>query len=155
MSPEVAAKNKAWLEKRKAQREAQAAAKAGKEPKKFMQPKLEDVKAAVAQHVEDVKQAAAKQKKTSETITLRELKGSAKQKWPRIKGLADATAKELARVLEYGEQEPKILVELQEVWAKRARTRREAWLKGDSKSAKAARDRKSIPHGPQSASEGS
>lgn len=142
MSPEVAAKNKAWFEQRKAQREARAAAKAGKKPKKFLQPKLEDVKAAVAQHVEDVKPAAVKQEKTSGAITLRELKESAKQKWPRIRGLADATAEELARVLEDGEQDPKILVELQEAWAQRARTRREAWLKGDSKSAQAVRTKK-------------
>jgi len=142
MSPEVAAKNKAWLEKRKAQREAQAAAKAGKKPKQLIQPKPEDVKAAVAQHVEEVKQAAAKQKKTSGAITLRELKESAKQKWPQIRGLADATTVELARTLEHGEQEPQILVELQEAWAKRAMARRQAWLKGDSRSATAARDKR-------------
>jgi len=106
MSPEVAAKNKAWLEQRKAQREAQAAAK---KPKQFMQPKPENLKTVVMQHVEEVKQAVAKPKKTSEAITLRELKGSVKQKWPQIRGMADATAEELARALERGEQESQSL----------------------------------------------
>ncbi len=106
MNPEVAAKNKAWLEKRKAQREAQAAAK---KPKQFMQPKPEDMKTVVMQHVEDVKQAAAKQKQYSGAVTLGELKESAKQKWPQIRSMADATAEELARALERGEQESQSL----------------------------------------------
>ena len=139
---ELVEKNKVAIARIKAKREARAALKGGKKkekPQGFVQPKPADVKAAVAQHVEEIKQAEARQKKTLGGIALRELKGSVKQKWPQVKGLADAVADELARVLEHGEQEPQILVELQETWAKRARARREAWLKGDSKSAQAAR----------------
>ena len=139
---ELTEKNKAAIARIKAKREARTAVKAGKKnerSKGFVQPKPADVKAAVAQHVQEVKQAAAKQKKPVGAIARKELKDSVKQKWPKIRGLADATTVELARALEHGEQEPKILVELQETWAKRAKARREAWLKGDSKSAQAAR----------------
>ena len=143
MSPEVARKNAEWFARKKAQREARATAKAGKQSKKFVQPKPQDVKAAVAKHVEEVKQEVAKQQKATKPGILKELKGAVKAKWSQVNGLADATRSELTRILERGEKEPGILVELQETWAKRARARHEAWLKGDSPSAKATRERES------------
>ncbi len=71
-------------------------------------------------------------------ITLKERKRTIKERWPQIRGLADASVEELTWALEHGEQELKILAELQEAWAKRAKARREAWLKGNSQSAQAA-----------------
>jgi len=136
MSPEIAAKNKAWMEKHKAKREARTVAKAGKKPKKFVQPKPADVKAAVAKHVEDVKREAAKQSKVTGSV-----RAAVKERYPNIKGLADATRAEMDRVLNAHEGDS-IIAELQETWAKRTRARHEAWLKGDSASAKAARERK-------------
>lgn len=137
MSPETAAANARWFTKKKATREARATEKAGKKIKKFVQPKPEAVKAAVAKHVQDIKREAAKQKVTG-PVTLKELKCSVKAKWPQIKGLADATYEELTRLLQANEGDS-ILAELHETWAKRARARHDAWLNGDSASAKVAR----------------
>ncbi len=136
-SPEITKENAEWLAKKKAQREARAAVKAGKKSKGFVQPKPEAVKAAVKAHVKTLqKQAAAK--KTAVATTLRQLKDESKAKFPSIKGLADATRDELLRILQAAQGDSAV-AELQEMWKQRARARHEKWLKGDSKSAKIAR----------------
>ncbi len=60
-----------------------------------------------------------------------------KETWPEAKNLADARREELAALVERGDAE--LFKEHQELWAKRSKDRHEAWLKGDSKSAQAAR----------------
>jgi len=80
--------------------------------------------------------------KATGRVSFKELRRAVKAKWPQAKGLADATYEELCRVLDRGEKEPGVLVELQEAWAKRSRARHEAWLKGGSRSGKAARERR-------------
>ena len=69
--------------------------------------------------------------------TLQELKRQVKETWPEVKNLADAKRGELAALIERGDAE--LFKEYQEVWSKRSKDRREAWLRGDSKSAQAAR----------------
>ena len=69
--------------------------------------------------------------------TLQELKRQVKETWPEAKNLADAKREELAALIERGDAE--LFKEYQETWSKRSEERREAWLRGDSKSAQAAR----------------
>lgn len=70
-------------------------------------------------------------------MTLQALKIRVKETWPQVKYLADAKREELAALLERDDAEP--FQQSQETWAKRSRVRYESWLKGDSKSAQAAR----------------
>jgi len=60
-----------------------------------------------------------------------------KETWPAAKYIADAKRDELTALLERGDAE--LFKQYQETWAKRSKVRYEAWLKGDSKSAQAAR----------------
>lgn len=69
--------------------------------------------------------------------TLQELKRQVKETWPEAKNLADAKREELAALIDRGDAE--LFKEYQKVWSKRSEERREAWLRGDSKSAQAAR----------------
>jgi len=63
-----------------------------------------------------------------------------KETWPAAKYMADAKRDELAALIERGDAE--LFKQYQETWAKRSKVRYEAWLKGDSKSAQAARTKK-------------
>ena len=127
----VKTQNQAVAERVKARSEA---AKTGKKSKAFSQPKAEDVKAAVKAHIAELRKQARSEKKA----TIAQLKGQVLQRHPKTKGLADATREELEAVLS-GEAN---FDELLGIWAKRAKARRDAWLKGDSESAKAARVKK-------------
>ena len=69
--------------------------------------------------------------------TLQELKRQVKETWPEVKNLADAKQEELAALIEHGDAD--LFKEYQTTWSKRSEERREAWLRGDSKSAQAAR----------------
>ena len=64
-----------------------------------------------------------------------------KETWPKAKYLADAKRDELVALLERGDAE--LFKQYQETWAKRSRVRYEAWLRGNSKSAEAARAKSS------------
>ncbi len=72
--------------------------------------------------------------------TLQELKRQVKETWPEAKNLADAKREELTALVERGDAE--LFKEYREVWATRSKARRDAWLKGDSKSAEAFRAKK-------------
>lgn len=73
-------------------------------------------------------------------MTLQALKAEVKATWPEAKHMADAKREELTALLERGDAE--LFKQYQETWAKRAKARYDAWLKGDSKSAKAVRTKK-------------
>lgn len=140
MSPEVAKKNAEWFARKKTKREARAVVKAGKKAKKFVQPKPEDMKVAVKEHIKQVQREA---KRDPVAHTLHSLKQEIKQRWPKVKGLADAKREEMERMLNAHEGDS-IVAELQETWAQRSRARHEAWIKGESESAKSAREKMSV-----------
>ena len=74
-------------------------------------------------------------------VSLGALKARVKETWPKAKYLADAKRDELVALLERGDAE--LFTQYQETWAKRSRIRYEAWLRGNSKSAEAARAKSS------------
>ena len=146
-------KNREYLAKKKAKREAWAAARAGKR-KMATQSSVKDETAGSPQRKTGKIQPDAGAKPSRETVaevgqtapaanaaghvTLRELKGQIKERWPMIRGLADATKAELMDVRDRGTSEPLLLETMQALWERRAKERRERWLSGDSKSALAA-----------------
>ena len=86
------------------------------------------------------KQAAAVKQSPASKVpkpSLRDLKRQVKETWPEAKNLADARRKELAALIERGDAE--LFQEYQDLWAKRSKERHEVWLKGNSKSAQAAK----------------
>jgi len=147
MSPEVAKKNAEWFARKKAQREVLALRKAHKKvpPELLEQAGWQPSATPKARkRVVDVPATVrTRSVKATGRVSFKELKAAVKEKWPQVKGLADATYEELCRVLDRGEKEPGVLVELQEAWAKRSRARHEAWLKGHSASAKETLEKKS------------
>ncbi len=99
--------------------------KAGQQP---------STKAAVKNTVTDQKEGKASR---TPGPALQELKRQIKETWPAAKNLADAKREELVTLVERGDAE--LFKDYHATWAKRAKWRRDAWLKGDSKSAEAAR----------------
>jgi len=73
---------------------------------------------------------------TKPPVSLSALKARVKETWPEAKYMADAKRDELVTLLERGDVE--LFKQYQETWAKRSKVRYEAWLKGDSQSAKTA-----------------
>ncbi len=151
-------KNREYLAKKKAKREAQAAARAGK--KKTAQSGMKDKTAGPQQRKTENAKPADQAKPLHQTVTqadrvarsanatgrvtLCELKERIKERWPKIHGLADATKAELMDVLDKGASEPLFLDQMQTLWESRAKERRECWLRGDSKSAQAVRTKQNL-----------
>jgi len=136
---DLESKNREWLAKKRARREALIASR--KDPQAPV-PTVEAEGGMERRLESDAK--GSHTTPVTRCTTLKKRKQAVKEKWPQLRGLADATTEELVRALEHSEQEPQILVELQETWARRARARREAWLKGDSKSAQVVRAKREI-----------
>ncbi len=96
-----------------------------------------------AQVKKAVKQGPAKRKTPvpkAPRTAIQELKRQVKEKWPQAKNLADARREELTALIEGGDAE--LLREHQERWAQRSKERHEAWIRGESKSAQAAREKR-------------
>jgi len=141
MSPEqkkdLHQKNREYLAKKQAKREAVVAAKKSrKQPAKITTP-AETAPAPAP----EVPAKTSGSPKARERVSLGSLKARVKETWPEAKHLADAKRDELAALLERGDAA--LFKQYQETWAKRSKARYEAWLKGDSKSAKAARAKSS------------
>jgi hypothetical protein len=132
-------KNQELLAKKWARREALAAAKKGR--KKSAKATEAEPAAAASESVSETPtkapEASPEAPKVRDRVSLSALKARVKETWPKAKYMADAKREELAALLERGDAE--FFTQYQETWAKRSKVRYEAWLKGDSKSAVAAR----------------
>lgn len=115
---------------KKAKAKKTAVKKAGK------QPSAKAVAKAVATDLKEGKTGIQTPRQT-----LQELKHQVKETWPEVKHLADARREELVALVERGDAE--LFKQYQESWAKRSQARCETWLRGNSKSAKAARAKQS------------
>ena len=140
MSPEqkkdLHQKNREYLAKKQAKREAVVAAKKSrKQPAKITAP----AETAPA-HAPEASAKTSGSTKARERVSLESLKARVKETWPEAKHLADAKRDELVALLEQGDAG--LFKQHQGTWAKRSKVRYETWLKGDSKSAQAARTKK-------------
>ena len=136
---ELHKKNREHLAKKRAMREDVAAVKKGRK-----QPA--EVKTAAPTETAPERAPVAPAKapeapKTREQVSLGALKARVKETWLAAKYMADAKRDELVALIERGDAE--LFKQYQETWAKRSKVRYEAWLKGDSKSAQAARAKSS------------
>lgn len=134
---ELRKKNQEHLAKKRAMRERMADAKKGRKP-----PVEAPAEPTAAQTPERAPEAPSKAPEAPEArnrVSLNTLKARVKETWPKAKYMADAKRDELVALLERGDAE--LFKQYQETWAKRSKVRYEAWLKGDSKSAQAARNK--------------
>lgn len=77
----------------------------------------------------------------ADQLALAQLRAIVKEKFSHLKGLIDASRDELERALKEGANNPSLLTSLQEQWRLRSQQRHQVWMNGESKSAKAARQR--------------
>jgi len=128
---ELRKKNQEHLAKKRAMREGVAAVKKGR--KQPAEVKTAQPPETAPERAPEAPEAP----KAREQVSLGALKARVKETWPEAKYMADAKRDELVDLLERGDAE--LFKQYQETWAKRSKVRYEAWLKGDSKSAQAAR----------------
>ena len=132
---ELRKKNQEHLAKKRAMREGVAAAKKGR--KQPAEVKTAPPTETAPERTPEAPAKAPEGSEARERVSLGALKARVKETWPKAKYMADAKRDELVALLERGDAE--LFKQYQETWAKRSKVRYEAWLKGDSKSAKAAR----------------
>ena len=132
---ELRKKNQEHLAKKRAMREGVAAAKKGR--KQPAEAKAAEPTETAPERAPEAPAKAPEAPKAREQVSLGALKARVKETWPAAKYMADAKRDELTALLERGDAE--LFKQYQETWAKRSKVRYEAWLKGDSKSAQAAR----------------
>lgn len=132
---ELRKKNQEHLAKKRASREALAAAKKGR--RQPAEVKTAQPTETAPERAPEAPATAPEAPETKQQASLGALKARVKETWPGAKYMADAKRDELVALLERGDAE--LFKQYQETWAKRSKVRYEAWLKGDSKSAQAAR----------------
>ena len=136
---ELRKKNQEHLAKKRAMREGLAAAKKGR--KQPAEVKTAEPTETAPERAPEAPAKAPEAPEPRERGSLGALKARAKETWPAAKYMADAKRDELTALLERGDAE--LFKQYQETWAKRSKVRYEAWLSGNSKSAEAARTKKS------------
>jgi hypothetical protein len=137
---ELRKKNQEHLAKRRAGREAVASAKKGR--KQPAEIKAAEPTETAPERAPEAPTKAPEAPGARERVSLGALKARVKETWPGAKYMADAKRDELVALLERGDAE--LFKQHQETWAKRSKVRYEAWLKGNSTSAVAAREKRTI-----------
>ena len=137
---ELRKKNQEHLAKKRAMREGVAAAKKGR--KQPAEVKTAPPTETAPERAPEAPAKAPETPKAREQVSLGALKARVKETWPKAKYMADAKRDEMVTLLERGDAE--LFKQYQETWAKRSRVRYEAWLRGNSKSAIAARANQAV-----------